>query len=148
MLREIQGIIAVCKDSAEGYRLASEKVKESDVRDIFLNISRRRAGFANQLEAVAGDNGAERPTFDTVSREWEGLKSTVPIEHDLAVLDEVEHGEDATLKAYEGALATELPADVRPIIDEQYWEVRKDHDRVRALRDSHWRLEVPMAGLV
>lgn len=140
----VNEVIEACRESAEGYRLAAGKVTEPNVREIFLKISHQRAQFAEQLlAAAAGSEFPRKMSHDG----WDGLQSAVPVEHDLAVLDEVERAEDATVHVYEGALAKDLPGGLRTIVDEQYWEVRKDHDRIRSLRDSHWNMEVPMAGL-
>lgn len=140
----VNELIDACRESAEGYRLAADKATEPDIRELFLKIFRQRAQFADQLRAaIAGTETPGKMRHDG----WEGLKSAVPVEHDVAVLDEVEHGEDATLRVYQDALARDLPSGLRTIVDEQYWEVRKDHDRMRSLRDTHWNLEVPMTGL-
>jgi len=54
---------------------------------------------------------------------------------DHAILDECERGEDSAKKAYEDALKEDLPGDVRRVIENQYREVKTNHDRVKELRN-------------
>ena len=55
---------------------------------------------------------------------------------EAAVLAECERGEDVAKKAYEEALAKDLPADIRSTVERQYQGVRQHHDRVRQLRSA------------
>ncbi|HTA45501.1 MAG TPA: PA2169 family four-helix-bundle protein [Bryobacteraceae bacterium] len=148
----LNDLIETCKDSEEGYKIAAEKVSDPDVRTLFLKSSRQRSQFAGELQAEIVTLGGEPATAGSVGgaihRGWIGLKSAVTVEHDVTVLEEVERGEDSALKNYHEALEKDLPANLRVIVERQYWEIRKTHDNVRALRASHWKMEVPMAGLV
>ena len=49
---------------------------------------------------------------------------------------ECEKGEDAAKKAYQDALAKDLPPDVRSMVERQYQGVKENHDRVRDLRHA------------
>ncbi|RJX53532.1 chemotaxis protein, partial [Pseudomonas syringae pv. actinidiae] len=59
---------------------------------------------------------------------------------DLAVLEEAERGEDVAKKAYSKALEKSHEKGVSPavmgVIQKQYDGVLKNHDEVKALRDS------------
>ena len=148
----LNGLIETCKESGEGFKLAAEKVTEPDIRMLFLKYSSQRAQFAGELQAEILALGGEPSTAGSVAgaihRGWSGLKSAVTVEHDVTVLDEAERGEDSALRNYHEALSKDLPSNLRVIVERQYWEIRKTHDNVRALRNSHWKMEVPMAGLV
>lgn len=147
----LNDLIESCKDSEEGYRVAAEKVKDADIRALFLNYSRQRAQLAAELQAqvlgIGGDPATSGTTAGAIHRGWLGLKSAVSVDNDLAVLDEAESGEDAIVKNYQHALAKDLPTDIRELVDRQYRKVRETHDQVRSLRDGHWKMEVPMSGL-
>jgi uncharacterized protein (TIGR02284 family) len=54
----------------------------------------------------------------------------------VAVLEECERGETLAVMAYENALREELPGELRAILDLQYEGAKRNHDRVRQLRDA------------
>jgi len=47
----------------------------------------------------------------------------------------VRAGEDSAKQAYADALKEDLPGDVRRVIENQYREVKTNHDRVKELRN-------------
>ncbi|HKX53563.1 MAG TPA: aldehyde dehydrogenase, partial [Nitrosospira sp.] len=51
-------------------------------------------------------------------------------------LEECERGEAAAVMAYDNALREEMPLDLRALLDRQYEGVKRNHDRVRLLRDA------------
>lgn len=147
----LNDLIESCKDSEEGYRVAADRVKDAEIRALFINFSRQRAQLAAQLQAeaigIGGDPETSGSTAGAIHRGWLGLKSAVTTDNDLAVLDEAESGEDAIVKNYHHALAKDLPKDIRTIVERQYRDIQETHNQVRSLRDGHWKMEVPMAGL-
>ena len=148
----LNDLVETCKDSEEGYRIAAEKVKEPELHTLFLKYSLQRAQFAGQLQAevvaLGGDPSTSGSVRGAIRRGWAGLKSALTVDNDLTVLEEVEHGEDGTVKNYHDALAKDLPSNLRTIVERHYWAIREAHDNVRSIRDGNWKKEVPMAGLV
>jgi uncharacterized protein (TIGR02284 family) len=63
------------------------------------------------------------------------VKSTMTGQDAAAIFGAAETGEDSARQSYEEALATDLPADVRTMVDRQYLAVREAHDTVRMIRD-------------
>lgn len=74
-----------------------------------------------------------------VRRGWAEIKEAVSGRDDLAVLEEVERGEDKAVAAYLDALDEALPEDVRNVIERQYLGVLENHHRVRELRERYYR---------
>ena len=66
------------------------------------------------------------------------VKATFTGNDRKAILASCEFGEDAAQRAYDTALSSdaELPAEVRQVIMEQKTNLRRDHDRIKALRDT------------
>lgn len=148
----LNDLIQTCKASQEGFQTAATKLRDEEVRGLFLKYSQRHAGFAGQLQAEVDALRSEPPTSDSIEvaihRGWIALKSALAVDNDLVVLEEVERGEDKTMKNYHDALGRGLPSSLRVIVERQAHEVRDIHESVRSLRDSHWKREVPMAGLM
>ena len=53
-----------------------------------------------------------------------------------SILNSVEQGEDRAKKDYEKALSSQLPSDLRAIVQRQADSVLKAHDYVRDMRDG------------
>ena len=136
----LNGLIETCKDGEEGFRNAAEGVKRSDLKSLFNEYSRQRAEFASELQVeVARIGGAPEKSGSVAGalhRGWIDVKSAVTGKDDHAILEEAERGEDSAVKNYREALATDLPADFRAIVQKQSEHVQQTHDRVRGLRDN------------
>ncbi|MDQ3214853.1 MAG: PA2169 family four-helix-bundle protein, partial [Pseudomonadota bacterium] len=50
--------------------------------------------------------------------------------------NECERGEDIALNRYRKALEEDLPSDVEQVVRRQHEGVRRNHDQIKALRDS------------
>ena len=53
------------------------------------------------------------------------------------MLNECERGEDIALNRYRKALEKDLPAEVEQVVRRQYDGARRNHDQIKALRDSN-----------
>ena len=69
-------------------------------------------------------------------RAWVDIKAAISNNDNAAVLEECERGESAALIAYENALREEMPGDLRALLEKQYEGARRNHDRIRQLRDT------------
>ena len=49
----------------------------------------------------------------------------------------VQAGEDWSMKTYREALGTNLPIEIRSLIERQYEQVQQSHSRIKTLRDAH-----------
>ena len=107
---------------------------------MFQQYSAQRAQFAVELQAAVKAMGFE--TIDpqglggVLHASWINLKGLVT-GHDVhGILVEAERAEDWTLKTYRVALGTTLPPEIAAIIQRQFEEVQKAHDRIKSLRES------------
>lgn len=46
-------------------------------------------------------------------------------------------GEDHAVAEFKAASQSDLPAEVRSLVDRQYADIKQSHDTVRALRDQY-----------
>ena len=142
IISTINGLIETLKDGQEGFRQASEAVKDSQLKMLFSEYSLQRSKFAGELQNEAITLGEHNPentssTAGAMHRAWINLKSAVTSGDDHAILAECERGEDSAVSEYKKAMEeTELVGPVRETITRQYTEVKAAHDRVRALRDA------------
>jgi uncharacterized protein (TIGR02284 family) len=136
----LNGLIETCKDGEQGFRDAAEGVQRSDLKSLFNEYSRQRAQFASELQMEVARIGGSPETSGSVAgaihRRWIDVKSAVSGKDDHAILEEAERGEDSAVKNYQEALAADLPADLRSIVQKQSEKVLETHNRIRSLRDN------------
>ena len=143
IISTINNLIETLKDGQEGFKQASEAVKDSNLKSIFSEFSLQRSKFAGELQAQAVQMGESNPedssssTAGAMHRAWINLKSAITSGDDHAVLAECERGEDSAIKEYKEAMeGDDLSAPVREIVAQQYTEVKSSHDRIKQLRDT------------
>jgi uncharacterized protein (TIGR02284 family) len=148
----LNNLVESNRDSARGYRTVAEKVKDPEIRALFLNYARQHREFATELQTevtrIGGEPAKPGSPAGAIHRVWTDLKSALLGNHDHAILEEAERSEDAIVKNYRDALRKELPGQLRLVVERQYFEMERTHQSVRSLRDSSRKAEVPMAGLV
>jgi uncharacterized protein (TIGR02284 family) len=92
------------------------------------------------LSAEVRRHGGNPDNSGTVTgsmhRAWIDLKAAVTSRDNQAVLEECERGEAAAVVAYENTLREELPGELRALLEQQCDGAKRNHDRVRQLRDS------------
>jgi uncharacterized protein (TIGR02284 family) len=142
VISTLNSLIETLKDGQEGFRQASEGVKDSQLKTLFNELSLQRAKFAGELQSQAIQLGESNPedsssTAGAMHRAWINLKSALTTQDDHAVLAECERGEDSAVAEYKKAMEDEnLSSPVRDIISRQYTDVKAAHDKVKALRDA------------
>jgi uncharacterized protein (TIGR02284 family) len=136
----LNNLIETCKDGQNGFQTASEGVKNSELKTLFLTYSQQRAQFAGELQAevrrLGGDPENSGSVAASLHRGWINIKSTVTGEDEGAVIAECERGEDSAVRNYKEALEAGLPQDVRSIVETQYAQVKQAHDRIRGLEKA------------
>lgn len=143
----VHDVITVCRDAEQGFRGAAQAVNAPAMKEMFEQYSAQRAQFAVELQGAVKALGFE--TIDPqglggmLYASWISLKALVT-GHDVhGVLVEAERGEDWSLKTYRAALGKTLPAEIASIIQKQFEEVERAHDRIRILRDASAPPEPP-----
>jgi uncharacterized protein (TIGR02284 family) len=133
-------LIETSRDGQNGYRDAAEHVKDPELRNFFNQQSTERASFAGELENEVQRLGEHDPkrkgsAGGALHRAWLDLKANLG-GGDQAILNSVEAGEDTAKKAYEKAIAQQLPQNIISIIRRQAQSIFAAHDRVKLLRDA------------
>ena len=150
---ELRGLISACRDTQEGFRTASELVtNDPELKMLLSSFSLQASKFAGELENQLiglGENVPERERGSftgALHRGWMNLKATVGGADNHSVLSECEREQDTILENYNKALLTEMPDNIRQVVQRQRDELVTTHNTVRALRDSHASSRTPMPG--
>jgi uncharacterized protein (TIGR02284 family) len=142
IISTINGLIETLKDGQEGFRQASEAIKDSQLKTLFNEYSLQRSKFAGELQNEAISLGEPSPentssTAGAMHRAWINLKSAVTSGDDHAILAECERGEDSAVSEYKKAMEEEkLSSPIRDTISRQFTDVKNAHNRIKALRDA------------
>jgi len=136
----LNDLIEINKDGQDGFRDASENVKNHELKTLFAKYSLQRAKFAGDLQQQVISHGEEPEKTSSVAsaihRGWIDLKSAFTDGGDHAILAECERGEDLAVSTYRSALEEEIPANIRIMLLEQAAVVEAAHDDIRDRRDA------------
>ena len=136
----LNDLIRTSEDGKNGFLAAAEKADDPSLKSLLQDRSGSCAEAARELQQIVLSLGGTPEDSGSAAgaahRGWVKARATVG-DANLAVLEEVERGEDVAKAAYARALKERLPADIRDLVERQYQGVLKNHDRVRQLRDQY-----------
>ncbi len=136
----LNNLIEISRDGAEGFRTCAEDTDDAALKPYFQNRAQSCENAIRELSTEVRRHGGDPDTGGTVTgtlhRAWVDLKTTIISRNNFAVLEECERGEAAAVLAYENALREELPGNLRALLELQCDGAKRNHDRVRQLRDT------------
>lgn len=136
----LEHLAEISRDGAKGFSDAAGAVKRTDLKSTLQSASQRCEEGARELDAaiskLGGETGKSGTAAGAMHRAWTNLKAAITGGEDKAILSECERGEDVAKAAYEEALESDLPMDVKTIVQRQYRGVMENHDLVKRLRDA------------
>lgn len=139
----LNDLIIINNDRYEGYQKAMEQTNDADLKSLFSTFSSQSKANNSALRSLV-PSSEETPDRDETRlsgkfyRAWMDVKNALDSGDRKKILSSCEYGEDVAKKAYENALGdrNEISSDAALMIENQYAELRKAHDQVKALRDS------------
>ena len=134
-------LTATLIDSVEGYQKAAADTTNERYAEMFNARARERQQAVTKLQAVSARLGGnpedDGSTTAALHRGWINLKEAVVGRDDVAIVKEVERGEDYLKNKFETALAnTDLPAEARSAVEEAWQSVRAGHDEMSQLKHA------------
>lgn len=131
-------LIETAKDGADGYRAASEDVKDPALKQTFARLATERAQYVRELQPLVAQLGdAPRDSGSAIAavhRGWINLKSVVTGRDDAAILAECQRGDENATKTYDEAVTAALPAAAVEVVRRQATQIRADYAMVRSLK--------------
>ncbi|RYY36704.1 MAG: PA2169 family four-helix-bundle protein [Sphingobacteriaceae bacterium] len=138
----LNDLIELNNDRVDGFTRAGKELtaEDNDLQNLFTMFAQDSRTNAQELTAAVAQLG-EQPEHGnsitgTIHRAWLDVKATFTGHDRKSILAECERGEDAIKKAYETALATDLPATIALLLTQQQQKINEGHDRIKALRDT------------
>ncbi len=141
IIETLNDLIENCKDGEYGFRTCAEHAESANLKSVFAQRAAECSSAAQELQALVTRFGGKPDTGGSAAgaahRGWIAVRGAVALDDDQAMLNECERGEDIAINRYRKALEEDLPADVEQIVRAQYEGARRNHDQIKALRDSH-----------
>jgi uncharacterized protein (TIGR02284 family) len=139
-IKVLNHLIETTIDSSEGYAEAAKDAKSAHFSESFRGWSVDRLRVAQALKAQVSSLGGEPEddgtTLASAHRLFVNLRKTLS-SGDVAVVDEVERGEDHIKHKYEDALKDpDVSLPTRQVIEQAFASVKVGHDQARDLKHS------------
>lgn len=139
-VKVLNQLIETSEDGMKGFKEAAEKTTNATLKSIFSDRAEACSAGVAELQRLVMSLGGSPEHSGTaagaVHRGWVKMKSAVT-DSNIAMLEEVERGEDHAKAVYTKALKVELPAQIRTVIEKQFAGVKANHDRIRDLRNQY-----------
>ena len=133
-------LLESCRDGEYGFNTSAEHAKSAELKTMLMRHAGecREAGL--ELQTLIRQLGGEAEDGGSMSgalhRGWVSVRGMLSGYSDLAMLEECERGEDAAVARYRKALKENLPSSVRTVVERQAQGAQRNHDQVKAMRDS------------
>lgn len=130
-------LIDTCKDGAMGLRVSAQHVTSLELKVQLAAMADRCTESAGELSVLVrhldGNPDEGGSIAGALHRSLIDFKAMIARNDDHAILEECERGEDAAKKHYRNALGSDLPPNVRIVVDRQYQGVVANHERIKVL---------------
>ena len=140
VVQSLTVLARLCRDSAIDYQVAAEKADTRKTRRVCAGKAVERTGMLREIEDALRQAGGQPPAQGTAAaaafRDWFSVKAQLtPGRSVVPLLEECERAEDEAKAAFEAVLHSDLPENLRGLIERQYALVLSTHGQIRALRD-------------
>ena len=130
-------LVETCKDGERGFRHAAGLVTHWAMQSEFTHAADQRAQFATDLLAHAqrlgGASTADGTVTASLHRHWMDVRSRLSGHDDRAILTEARRGDSVTVLAFKSAVEGALPETVRDLVEQEYTDVCRSHERLEDL---------------
>lgn len=141
VISTLNDLIQTSRDGEEGFKQCAENASDPQLKGIFRECAQSCAEGARELQQAVQRLGGNPETggsmVGAMHRGWVDVKGAITGKDDEAILNEAERGEDAAVESYRNALDSDLPSDVRTMIERQFEGVQQNHEKIRELRDQY-----------
>lgn len=136
LTRILNDLVSACNNSWEGFGKAAKGVHNDDLRNWFTDISAQRLHFSNiladEITRLGGQPAQAGSAGGILHAGWVDLEARIRPKDDASFRENCADGEESTIKHYEKALETGMPAELRTIIERQLHAIRSTVDQLRS----------------
>ena len=136
----LNDLIEISKDGEEGFLKSAEDITDEKIKAYLIRKSAEVKRSIFELQGLVRKLGGKPADSTSVAgylhRKWIELKTAIVENDNLAILNELERGEDVALRAYRKASVKDLPPDISQVVLSQLTGVQRNHDEVKQMRDA------------
>jgi len=140
VISTLNDLLETCRDGEYGFSTSAEHTKTADLKSLLTRHAEECRTAGQELQALIRQLGGEAEEGGSVSgalhRGWVSVRGTLSGYSDQSMLDECERGEDVAVASYRKALKQDLPPAIRSVVQKQAEGTQRNHDQIKALRDS------------
>lgn len=141
----LNDLLKINNDRIAGYQRAIGETKNLDIdlKALFEGMIKESEDHKNELAQLIGKYGGtvedDTTTSGKIYRAWMDVKATFTGSDRTAILESCEFGEDAAQRAYDAAMAADLPLDeeCKNLITEQQQALKNSHDVIKKHLAAH-----------
>jgi uncharacterized protein (TIGR02284 family) len=139
-IRQLNSLIEVTVDSAQGYMDAADEAKSSRFSSLFRERAAQRNEIAGRLQTRVKSHGSDPEktgtTLGAAKRSFDNLKHMMT-GTDASIIAEVEAGEDHVKEVYQKViLDIELSDPIRTAIESEFAQIQDTPDQIRDLKHA------------
>ncbi len=136
----LNDLLESCRDGEYGFNTAAEHTQSADLKTMLTRHAGECRTAGLELQTLIRQLGGEADEGGSMSgalhRGWVSVRGILGGYSDQAMLDECERGEDAAVARYRKAMKETLPSAIRTVVERQAQGAQRNHDQVKAMRDS------------
>ncbi|GLR16941.1 ferritin-like domain-containing protein [Portibacter lacus] len=138
----LNDLLAKNYDAEKGFKKAAEETNNQVLAALYRGKASQRYNFGHQIKDILREMEGEidkgTSTMGDLHRAWINFKTFFAVDKEEAILEEIENGEEASLKDYNEFLEnSELPDSIRRIITAQRNSVLHTLRRVDELEEMY-----------
>jgi uncharacterized protein (TIGR02284 family) len=137
-IQQLNSLIRITLDSAQGYRDAADEAGSSRFASLFRDRASQRHDIAERLQArvksLGGDADKSGSMLGAAERLFANLKQKLT-GTDASIIAAVEAGEDHVKAAYQQVITDgELSDPVRMAVESEFAQIQANHDEMNKLQ--------------
>jgi uncharacterized protein (TIGR02284 family) len=137
----LQDLATVSRDSQQGYRTAAEQTSDDSLKQMFLDLARRREQEADELDRLIRSHGGqpaprEGSATGRAHRLFVSLRAALTSNDRAAALREVARGESYAEAAFDRAKRQNLLGEAREVVQRLHDSVKQSRDKVRRMVEA------------
>lgn len=136
-------LLEVCRDRQRGFAAAAAAINQPVLKAELLQYVAQTRTLATELEDALTALGHTPSCHGTMAgalhRGWMSIRSAASHDGTHAVLAECQRADDWALGAYRQAFESDLPASTESLVELQFDQVRRTHERIKSLCEAHQR---------
>ncbi len=138
----LEGLVEICKDGQQGYKNAADDIKDKELKKMLMDYSVQREKFIYELQRIMKSLGAQvefsgpGTILGVLHRRWMDIKFGLAGNNAEAIFRECLRGENGALQRYREVLKSDLPADIKTVVNKQAEEIQEAYDNITRHLDA------------